>query len=198
MIIAISYGIIIYIAFLYRGPLLAWLNQSTLTELPLMFFLAVLLGTIPVVPFTVFAGMMGMKYGLWIGSAINWTGAVGAAVVFFIVTRFFFIHQFQRYINRFDKVKKFDSMISRNAFTAVLFSRMLPIIPPTFINIYSGLSTMLFSTYFAATAIGQIPGMIAFAYLGNQLFSSLHAFVTGLSIYVGFLIIIILIYRWWY
>jgi len=52
--IVILYGLILYIAFLFREPLLAWVERSDFTQLPIMFFLAVLFGTIPIIPFTVF------------------------------------------------------------------------------------------------------------------------------------------------
>jgi uncharacterized membrane protein YdjX (TVP38/TMEM64 family) len=198
IIVVIIYGIILFIAFLFREPLFVWLNQSNSSQLPFMIFLAILFGIIPVVPFTVFAGLMGAKYGVWIGAAINWTGSVGAASIFFLLARYFFVHQFQQYISRFNKIKKFDYIISRNAFVAVLFSRMIPIVPQPVVNIYSGLSSMLFKIYILATAIGEIPGMIIYAYLGNQLFTSVHSFVLGIFIYLGFIIIVVPFYRWWY
>ncbi|MUK87929.1 TVP38/TMEM64 family protein [Ornithinibacillus sp. L9] len=195
--IGLVYGSILFIAFLYREPLLLWLNQSSLAQLPIMFLLAILFSTIPIVPFTVFAGLMGAKYFVWIGAAINWTGSVGAAVIFFVLARYFFVEQFQKYISKYDKVQKFDRIISQNAFIAILFTRMIPIIPTPVVNIYSGISSMLFRQYIAATALGQIPGMIVYAYLGNQLFTSLWAFFMGILIYVGFILLVIPIYRRW-
>jgi uncharacterized membrane protein YdjX (TVP38/TMEM64 family) len=194
----IIYGIILYIAFLYRDPLLNWLNQSDLSQLPLMFFLAILFGIIPVIPFTVFAALMGAKYGTWIGSAINWIGTIGASAIFFILARYFFVHQFRKYISRFKKIRKFDDIINRNAFVAVLFVRMIPIVPPPVVNIYSGLTSMRFKIYILATAIGKIPGTIIYAYLGNHLFTSNRSIILGLFIYLVFIIVVVLLYRWWY
>lgn len=198
IIVVIIYGIILYVAFVFREPLMDWLNQSKLSNLPLMFFLSVLFGVIPVVPFAFFGGIMGAKYGVLIGTVINLTGSVGAAAIFFVLARYFFVHQFQQYISKFNKIKKFDYIISQNAFIAILFSRVIPIIPPPVVNIYSGLSSMRFNTYIMATAIGQIPGMIIYAYLGSQLFTSFHTFVLGALIYIGFIILMIPVYRWWY
>ncbi|WP_156291402.1 TVP38/TMEM64 family protein [Oceanobacillus salinisoli] len=198
IIFGILYGLLLFIAFLFREPLLAWINESHYGQLPLMFFLAIFFSVIPVIPFAVFAGLMGVKYGIWVGAAINWTGSVGAAVIFFMMARNYFVRPFQNYISKYDQVKKFDQIISKNAFIAVLFSRMIPIIPTPVVNIYSGLSSMLFTHYIAATAIGQIPGMIVYAYLGNQLFTSIQAFMTGILIYVGFILLVIPFYRLWY
>ncbi|MGJ9457312.1 TVP38/TMEM64 family protein [Oceanobacillus sp. CF4.6] len=198
IVVVILYGVILFLAFLFRKPLLIWLDYSDFSQLPLMFFLAIFFAVIPVIPFTVFAGLMGVKYGVWIGATINWIGSVGAAVIFFVLARYFFVEPFQAYIARYQKVKKFDYIISQHGFIAVLFSRLIPIVPPPVINIYSGLSTMQFRIYFIATAIGQIPGMIVFAYLGNQLFSSFHSFTLGISVYAGFVIMMMVLYRFWY
>lgn len=198
IIFIILYGIILYIALLYREPLLEWLDRSNLSQLPFMFVLSVLFSTIPIIPFTVFAGLMGAKYGVWIGASINWVGTVGAAAVFFLLARYFFVEKFQEYISKYSGIKKFDYIISQNAFIAVLFSRMIPVVPTPVVNIYSGLSKMSFQTYIAATAIGKIPGMIVYAYLGNELFSSSHSVFSGIFIYIGFLFVVILFYRWWY
>ncbi|WP_231710794.1 TVP38/TMEM64 family protein [Gracilibacillus suaedae] len=195
IIVFISYGVMLLIAYLFHEALLDWLNQSDRSQLPLMFFLAVLFGIIPVVPFSVFGALMGAKYGIIMGAMINWIGSVGASALFFLFARFVFVKEFQKLITKFNKIKKFDDLISHNAFIAVLFSRMTPIIPPPVINIYSGLSAMSFKTYILATAIGQIPGMIVYAFIGNQLFESIQHLVIGVGIYLGFLIIVILFYH---
>ncbi|MBM4763459.1 VTT domain-containing protein [Bacillus sp. B15-48] len=194
----IIYGMILSFAFSYREPLMIWLNESRLSHLPIMFILAILFGVIPIVPFSVFAGLMGAKYGVGIGSAINLIGSVGAAATFFIMARYFFVEKFQNYISKYKGIKKFDRIISQNAFIAVLFSRLIPVVPPPVVNIYSGLSTMLFKTYIIATTMGQIPGMIIYAYLGNQLFAATHSIFIGIFIYLAFLIVVLIVYRWWY
>lgn len=193
----IIYGAILIFAFINRDFLLEWLNHSDLSDLPLMIFLAILFGIIPIVPFSIFAGMMGAKYGILIGTAINWVGTVGASAIIFIVARYFFVEYFQLYLSRFEKVKRFDEIINRNAFVAVFFVRVIPIVPPPVVNIYSGLCSMSFTTYILATSIGKIPGMVIYAFLGNQLFTSIKTLVLGIVIYVGFLAIVLSFYKIW-
>lgn len=191
------YGLILLTAFYYRDFLLDWLQDSDFSHLPLMFFLAVLFSIIPIVPFTIFAGMMGMKYGVWIGGVINWFGTVGAAVIFFLLARYFFVHEFKQYVSRFKGYEKWNSIITKNSFITVLFARLIFIVPAPVINIGSGLSPIPFKIYFLATAIGELPSMIIYAFLGNQLFTSIQTFMYGLSLYLGFVLIIWLIYRRW-
>jgi uncharacterized membrane protein YdjX (TVP38/TMEM64 family) len=194
---AIIYGVVLITAFYYRDFLLQWLHESNVSQLPLMFFLSTLFSVIPIIPFTVFAGMMGAKYGVWLGSIINWFGAVSGAVIIFVLARYFFVNKFQQYVSRFKRLNKFNEIVNRNAFIAVLIARISHIVPPMVVHIYSGLSSMSFKTFFLATAIGQIPGMFVYAYLGNQLFTSVQTFVLSLAIYLGFILVVFLIYRWW-
>ncbi|MFT4413819.1 TVP38/TMEM64 family protein [Fredinandcohnia humi] len=179
------YGMIVLIAFLNREPLWEWLQNSDLSHLPYMFFLAVLFGVIPVIPFSVFAGLMGAKYGVLIGTAINWTGSVGASAIIFLIARYLFVDYFRHYVSRFTKIQRFDEIINQNAFVAVLFVRMIPIVPPPVVNVYSGLSSMLFKTYFVATAIGKVPATIIYAYLASRQFHPLFlvsSFILGSSL----------------
>ncbi|MGM0923073.1 MAG: TVP38/TMEM64 family protein [Bacillota bacterium] len=194
---AIIYGVILLTVFYYREILLKWLNDSDFSQIPIMFFLSVVLSVVPIIPFSVFAGMMGAKYGIWIGSMINWFGTVGAAIIFFVLARYFFINEFKQYVSRFKSFEKLNGIINRSSFITVLLARLIYIIPPPVINICSGLSSMSFKTYFFATAIGQIPAMIVYAFLGSQLFTSVQTFVQGLVLYLGFILSVLLIYRKW-
>ncbi|MFS0864407.1 TVP38/TMEM64 family protein [Fredinandcohnia sp. 179-A 10B2 NHS] len=197
IIFVLIYGVMVSVAFVYRELVMEWLNHSDLSQLPFMFALAVIFGVIPVVPFSVFAGLMGVKYGVILGTAINWTGSVGAAAIIFLLARYFFVETFQHFIAKNNKIKKFDDIIHRNAFVAVFFVRLIPIVPPPVVNIYSGLSPMLFGTYFLATAIGKIPGTLMYAYLGNQLFTSIPLFIMGIVIYIAFILVVVVFYRKW-
>ncbi|MGM7723867.1 TVP38/TMEM64 family protein [Metabacillus sp. Hm71] len=197
LIFAIIYGIILLTAIYYRDFLLNWLNDSDLSQIPLMFFLSIVLSVFPIFPFSVFAGMMGAKYGIMIGSIINWFGSVGGAIIFFVLSRYFFIAEFKKFVSRFNKYDNLNTTINRNPFFAVLLARIIYIIPPLVINIYSGLSSISFRVYFFATAIGQVPAMIVYALLGNQLFTSVQSFLQVLIIYIGFILIVLFIYRWW-
>lgn len=197
LIFSIIYGVILLIFFYYRDYLFKWLNDSDFSQIPFMFFLSVVLSVIPIIPFSVFAGMMGAKYGIWVGGMINWFGSVGGAIIFFILARYFFMNEFKQYVSRFKAFKNLNGVINQNPFIIVLFARLIYIIPPLVINICSGLSSMSFKAYFFSTCIGQVPAMIVYAYLGNQLFTSIQTFVQVLVLYVGFILIVLFIYRRW-
>lgn len=147
--LAIIYGIVLITAFYFRDFLLHWLHESDVSHLPFMFFLSILFGLIPMIPFTVFAGTMGAKYGILLGSIINWFGSVGAVVIIFVLVRYLSVNNLQQYANRFKRLNKFNEMIARNAFFSVFIARIIHIIPPMVVHIYSVLSSMSFKTFFS-------------------------------------------------
>ena len=197
MYLLIMYGLLLLIAFYYKDSILNWLQNSDYSQIPFMFFLSVVFSVFPIVPFTIFAGMMGVKYGVWIGGLINWFGNVGAAIIFFLLARYFFVRGFKQYLSRFKGYQKWNQIVNRNSFMTVMFARLIFIVPAPVINIGSGLSSIPFRTYFLATAIGEMPSMLVYAFLGNQIFTSIQTFIYGLSLYLGFVLVIWLIYRRW-
>lgn len=196
-LIFVIYLIVITISFFNREFLMTWIENRGSSYLPLMFLLSIFFATVPVVPFTLFAGIMGAKYGVLIGLLINWIGGLSASVIYFLVARYMFADFLEKYTNQYKGINKFNSMIEKNAFLAILFARMVPVIPPPVINIYSGITKISFLTYFSASAIGKIPPMFIYAYGGDQIFLSFQNFLLGIGAYMLFLLIIFLIYRTW-
>ncbi|WP_221566575.1 TVP38/TMEM64 family protein [Alkalihalobacillus sp. TS-13] len=195
--ILVVYLIVVIIVYLNKEFLWEWIQDSDLTDLPYMFLLSAFIATVPVVPFTVFAGLMGVKYGTFTGLLINWWGGVTASIIYFLLARHMFAGFFGNYIKQFRGIHRFNYMIEKNAFIAILFSRLVPVIPPPVVNIYSGLTKISFWIYLSASAIGKLPPMFIFAYGGDHIFSSWRYTVAGLSAYVLFLFIVFLIYRVW-
>lgn len=66
-------------------------------------------------------------------------------------------------------VQRLARGFTENAFSLLLFLRLTPVFPFWAVNAVSGLSRIPLSTFVAATAIGIIPGSIAFALIGSGL-----------------------------
>lgn len=194
-VILLSYLAVLLIGFLNRDYIIEWIGNRDPSYLPAVFLLSALFATIPIIPFTIYAGLMGAKYGIVIGMAINWFGATSAAVFYFWLARYLMRDFFNRYIKRFEGVQKLNDMIEKNAFIAILIGRMVPIVPPPMMNIYPALNNIPFSTYFKASAIGKIPPMFIMAYGGAQIFSSMKNFLIGIFLYFLFVLCVFWVYR---
>lgn len=197
-IIICCYLMVILTGFINRERLLSWIQNNDNTHLPLMFLMSAFIATIPVMPFTLFSGFVGAKYGLLLGALVNWFGSVFASAVYFLLARYFFTDFFNMYMKRFKGTDKFQRMIQKNAFVAIVLARTIPVIPPPVVNIYSGIVGITFLTYLSATAIGKIPPTLFVAYSGGQVLSSLPKLIMGAILYLLFLIIIIVFYKMWF
>lgn len=196
--VVIAYIIILVIGLINKDSIFNWIQRSEPNDLPTMFFLSILFSVIPLIPFTLFAGIMGAKYGMLIGSLINWFGGVSAAIIYFLFSRIYFSNFFMNYTKRFRGVQRFQMMLEKNSFIAILFVRMVPIIPPFIVNSYSGVINISFRTFITATVIGQVPPMFIIAYCGDQIFSSILHLSIGIFVYLLFLLFILLIYKIWF
>ncbi|MBT2638583.1 VTT domain-containing protein [Bacillus sp. ISL-39] len=195
--IVIAYIIILTAGFYNRELILGWIQTSDPSQLPLMMFFSALFASIPIIPFTIFAGLMGAKYGLLLGLLINWFGSVTAAVVYFFLARSVLREYFRSSLHRFSGIQKFQTMLLNNAFISILFSRMVAIIPPLVVNVYSGMANIPLRTFLTATALGKLPPMFIFAYAGEQVFYSIKNLALGLFFYLLFLLSVLFIYRAW-
>jgi len=193
----LSYILLVLVGFINKEIVVNWIQTSDTRQIPYMIGLSTLFSIFPIVPFTLFASMMGVKYGVVLGAIINWVGSVIAAFIMFVGIRYFFREQGKVYLTRYKIIKRFHELVEKNSFMAVLFGRILPIIPPPIINVYSAISNMPATTFMGATVLGKIPGMIVYAYIGDKLFTSFYQLVKGLSIYVVFLVLIFMIYKIW-
>ncbi len=72
----------------------------------------------------------------------------------------------QRFGNR---LAAFQEGFTQNAFNYLLTLRLIPLFPFFLVNLLSGLTPVKAGTYMAATAIGIIPGSLAYTFAGRHL-----------------------------
>ncbi|OHX43821.1 TVP38/TMEM64 family protein [Cytobacillus oceanisediminis] len=196
--IGLAYVILLIVGMTNKDYLLEWLRTSDPSWLPAMFLLSVLIASIPFLPFTLFAGIMGVKFGAMVGLLINWFGILLTSLIYFFLSRYYFRNYFTAYLGKYKAINKFQYLFENNAFMAILFGRMIVIIPPQVFNIYCGIAEIPFRHFFIATAIGMLPPMFMLAYSGEQLFLSLHNFLLGVIWYLLFLLCLFLCYKLWF
>ena len=74
-----------------------------------------------------------------------------------------------------ERLQKLRRGFTRDAFSYLLFLRLVPLFPFWLVNLASALTGMRLGTFAAATAIGIVPGTFAFAFLGQGLDSVISA-----------------------
>jgi uncharacterized membrane protein YdjX (TVP38/TMEM64 family) len=196
-LLLMSYGVAIVLAFYYRVYLITWLRNGDQSQLPVLFGIVLFIAFVPVIPYGIIGGIMGAKFGLLIGGSITWFASFFAAGVVFLLARFVFARRGRALISRYHRLDQFTKMVERNGFLAILFSRLIPVIPALAVNIYAGLSEMSFFVYLLATAVGKIPIMMVYVIVGKGVVTQSHRSLIIVVIYAVFLMIVYLIYHRW-
>ncbi|MEC0236640.1 VTT domain-containing protein [Paenibacillus kribbensis] len=152
---------------------------------PIILMMSVMLGMVPVIPFALVSGILGIKYGVWGGSGMSVIASSLAAILTYWI--FGKGGDGSRKRSSINRLNTWNDRIRNRAFLFVLIGRMLPFIPAAFINGYAGLFKIPFVPFLTATVIGKIPMMLVFAYVGVSTSSGSLYWVPVLLIYGGFL-----------
>jgi uncharacterized membrane protein YdjX (TVP38/TMEM64 family) len=123
----------------------------------------------------------GALFGVWLGSALNFIGAMLGATGAYVVCRSISGPSAERLLgHRHDIIERLRS--GRGVFRTVLRLRLVPIVPFNLINVASGVARVPFPPYLLATMLGTIPATIIYTYFADALVNGLagarrHAFV---------------------
>jgi uncharacterized membrane protein YdjX (TVP38/TMEM64 family) len=139
---------------------------------------------LPTMPLVLVGGSL---YGpLW-GLVLAVLGDNLSASLGFVLGRFFGRRQVK--LSERGWVKRYDEVLTRNGFMAVLVMRLL-YFPFDVVNFGSGLSGIPYRAYLVATFIGLLPALITFTFLGDA-FVNPRAFVV-----FGILFLLTLLGAW--
>lgn len=189
------YNILIVIAFLYQKEIVEWLTTEGREQLPIIFFVSTLLASVPFVPFGIVGGIIGAKYGVIVGGMINLATSTLAAVLTYLLFRYLFREAGVAYLAKSDKLNAINQMIRNRVFWSVFIGRIIPIMPAFLINCYAGTFRLDFKAFLAATAIGKIPAMLVYAFVGDNAASGASQWIVVLLIYSLFVLSVYGVYR---
>lgn len=197
----IWYTLVIYAAagaalFAYRHEITGWMERSE-PSAALMFLLALLLVLIPVIPYKIVIGLLGFMYGPLVGALISWLAASVASAAVFLFVRRHFRRRGREFIAKRPKLDKLAALLERKPFLTILLARMVPVFPQALVNLYPAFLSTRLPTYIAASALGKIPAMLTFAYLGKSAFTNLSRTLVLVAVYGLFLLIVYAGYRLW-
>jgi uncharacterized membrane protein YdjX (TVP38/TMEM64 family) len=109
----------------------------------------------------------GFLFGVWLGTAvIVGSATIGAVAVFWIARSSLGATLRDRAGPLYRRIER---EMRRNAFSYILFMRLVPLFPFVLVNIVPALFNVPTRTYVAATLMGIVPGAVLFAQLGQEL-----------------------------
>lgn len=137
---------------------LAYIGLFTL--LPAFFF-----------PVAVLALAGGLLFGLWWGSVYTFIGAMLNCAVMFLLSRYVGREKVEQLLR--DRLspfwqEKLKNLEGRPGFLILVILRLIPAVPYNLINYAFGLTGMRFTAYLIGSAIGIIPGTLAFINIGDK------------------------------
>ena len=159
---------IIAVGYVYQDQLVDWIKGGGQTAVIVSIVFVAILVFFPVMPFVVVAGIIGAVFGTWYGSLVSLAGALLGAVIMFLMSRYGFRDWAQRMLQKYPKVKEYESYFEKNAFLGILFVRVVPVVPSPAVNVISGISRVSVLTFFVASLLGKIPSIVIFTFAGSN------------------------------
>ena len=164
--------------------LLTWWLSTLLTPQELQSLLSVLGTAAPLAymglwvllpafffPVPVLALAGGLLFGLFWGSVYTFIGAILNCSLMFLMARFVGQQQVKALIRQ--KLspqwqKRLEQAGGQKGFLLLIVLRLIPAVPYNLINYSFGLTEMSFGAYLLASAMGIIPGTVAFINIGDK------------------------------
>ncbi|MEI2819946.1 MAG: TVP38/TMEM64 family protein [Marmoricola sp.] len=132
---------------------------------PLLFAAGYAAWTLIPVPRNVASIAAGALFGLGLGSALAWLGAMAGAGLAYSISRWLGRDTVSRLLR--GKASDWDSVLESEGFLAIALMRLLPVVPFNAVNYVAGVSAVQPRAYVMhGTAIGVVPGTVAYAALG--------------------------------
>lgn len=152
-----------------------------------LLILAKILGAIFFIPGTPLTLLAGATLGLGYGVVISLIGNLLGAFAAFLIARFF-LRDFVRakVLSKYPKIMVYESRFLKKGFSTVVLLRLIPLFPFNALNYVLGITSVTFRDYAFGTAIGIIPGTIAYVYFGEALMMlSIIHIVTAFAAIIG-------------
>jgi len=153
--------------------------------------LMILQAYIAPIPSFLIAGANGLIFGTLGGIIISWIGGMLGAIGTFYLARILGKNFVEKFVQSNSLMEKVDRMSQKHGMKFVFIGRLLPFISFDLLSYAAGLSRMKSWKFFIATALGMLPGTIAYVLLGNQILKysrfTNQIFWITMAILIGFI-----------
>lgn len=151
----------------HRDALLAYAQQNLVAALAVAFVVYVTATTLSLPGGLVLSLTAGFVFGRWVGTALVVAAASLGATLAFLAARYLFADAARRRLGSLGE--RINAGFTENAFSWLLFLRLVPVFPFFLVNIAPALSTVPLRTYVLGTVVGIIPGTFIYVNLGQAL-----------------------------
>lgn len=136
----------------------------------LVLILAKIIGAVIFFPGTPLTLLAGATFGVVWGSVVSLIGNIlGATMAFFISRYFLQKYVVKNILSKYPNIAQYEKRFSTHGLETVILLRLIPLFPFNVLNYLLGVTRVSNRDYIVGTAIGIIPGTIAFVYFGQSL-----------------------------
>jgi uncharacterized membrane protein YdjX (TVP38/TMEM64 family) len=165
---------IVGFAVLFRVlPVTAWLEQLTLLNdrypvaVPVAYVVAVAVATVALFPGWISMMLGGLLFGLLPGLPFALLGITTGAYGAFLAGRALGRSWVEKRMGDSLKLQALDEAVNAQSFYIVFLTRFAIVLPFNVLNFAFGLTRVKPATYVAATALGMLPAVLLYVYLGT-------------------------------
>lgn len=133
---------------------------------PLTFIALYIVLTLLMFPGGIVTAAGGILFGVTLGTVYAVVGASIGATLAFLAGRRLGRDEVEKIAGQ--RLGKLDRWLERNGFVAILYLRLIPVVPFNVLNYGAGVTGIQGRDYVLATAIGIVPGTFAYAALGGS------------------------------
>ncbi|MGI8633214.1 MAG: TVP38/TMEM64 family protein [Solirubrobacterales bacterium] len=134
---------------------------------PLVYVALYAVLTVLMAPGAVITAAGGVLFGTFGGTALSVLGATAGALGSFVVARRLGRSDVEEIAG--PRIERLDGWLRDRGFLAVLYVRLVPILPFNLLNYAAGVTAINRRDYLLGTVVGIIPGAFAFSALGSNL-----------------------------
>lgn len=165
MVVVLSAVVVALTVDLPSGAVLRQVVADAGRAAPIVFVGLYATATLAPVPKNVLSALAGLLFGLVQGVLLVLVAALLGAVVAFGLGRALGREAVERWTST--RVREVDALLARRGLFAVIAVRLVPVVPFTAINYAAGLTGVRPRDYVLGTALGVIPGTVAYVTLGT-------------------------------
>ena len=154
-------------------PVVEWITQAQERLAQMQFWGAVLYPflfaacNILLLPGGVIAMGGGLFFGLWWGTFLVLVGNLIAAAFAFGVSRCLGRAWLERKFGGSRRWRALDAAVAKQVWKIIFLSQVHPLFPTSLLNYLYGVTSIRFGTCLFWIALGQLPGLFLYAYLGT-------------------------------
>ena len=177
-----------------ESPLYTWLQQHKTAAYWAAPLLMIVVAILPI-PAEIPAAMNGMLFGAVLGLAMTWGGAMIGAMISYELARCFGRKLSRRFVKP-ETMAKFEGLKNTEA-PVLLMLRLTPVVAFTVVNWASGLLQVRRSTFVWTTAVGILPGAIAFTASGSFVGALYERYPGTVTVVVAVICGAFIVRAWW-